>query len=1492
MGVFISNMLTYLLCLISFISFRCRLNYTERNTETLSNTMAEEEPNLVPTRRNNPEKPRKGQRKRKKVEDKASEQTMNPDLNIKCEVLALNQLDEKHTSPIKTQPCRKRKLSRKYRDNTKNPTRLISICGSEEEHPCADKINNKAGEDVENSGSSITDKALDSACKSLKQTGRRKKVKPEAENTSLENLQRKETKCKKLRQKKVTSLGVNDVIVQGVTAQPDESLKRYLKDMKSSQISKCRRTRAVKKEPVVDEAVVKNGNILDEVINPHDVKITGNQEESLNAPKEEQLKSDRTEAANPENMKKFKGKKKRLVGRRCPKVAALVVENVKVAGEVQSDENGLTSLSLPENVKGKGKREGKRAKQRCKGFNIVSNPAITSLNTNVQEKVKVKGKRSKRVKPELCAVKAVEDNKDVKLDKISASFGVQTRESPEIAETGSSEIKSLQGNQRVRRKRKMKSSAAMLSEDTPQVEEVLSDLKNGLTVSFEIDCEAPKQTAKKRSLVGLPNQKSSEQQPEKDTGVLMNHEICNKPKMRCKSVRGKTPARSGKAAKAVKMEAAVSSILHTADMDLNAVKQEHDESKMSELTSEVTSSFQDKIKSAESAVSAGNTRMTTIRKRRRNKTVCYAKKKKKQHQIHARCNSPSIHSSKSPFSFHPCNSLADDEMNNLKLKDENVTQRNTVQERTADNKVKRSSELKNYDLLHQKLKPQKPLKCSFCGRSFRHISAFTVHKRIHTGEKPYRCTTCGKRFAHISRLNLHSNIHPESPAACCPCCDRKFKSKDELIVHFCVHLKDIKSSNVTEDVHNQQAVTSGHSKPFRCSVCCKEFISRATFKMHRRTHGGKPHACSVCGKTFCKPSSLNVHEKTHWPVKPYSCSVCCTGFVKLQELKRHSEMHTGVSPFSCARCEKAFGSFALLRSHQVSEVCSEKQDSTDGNQVDMEGFLVSQGVEGQIVTPVCFKCPICKQRHRHWCQHILHLQTHNQSKSYTCETCGQEYERASDMRSHCGVCCRASGEEKACKSSPSEIWKEPEAPHEDQKGLQSFSPETEITDVQSPPPSLSSSSPSLNGDFDISVPSPNPGGEFCGAGNDQTARQPSRFHPQSLIQRHCGRYSCGHCGKSFNRWNKLWLHQRSHRQTVRPFCCSQCDLEFRFLGSYIDHLREHAAQMPYACPLCPDTFSGEENLSNHIFECHKQHDSMKCSTCGKSFSNLRHLKKHKLLHKGARSHFCLPCNVSFSCISALKTHLETHRTRLSVPQAAGCVEPFLFPYHCRKCTAKFSSTDLLQAHQVCHFTVREKPDSQSIASFIPSRAPEETHQGVVSESPQRKRRLPVSNKKHLFRYPHPDRLYVVPVVSSEPPVVISDTEEEQQEIQVQSPSITTPASDTKSSAFPQEQPNISNTPQSSAVPTLRDTDEHETGSSHQQLQDHSQKSPVLQESHQHQDAWKDMSDISDSESAEPLFAIFKEKEFVDDAHNCAICMETFTDISKLHEHYIDHAKGM
>uniref|UniRef100_A0A671KKN5 C2H2-type domain-containing protein n=1 Tax=Sinocyclocheilus anshuiensis TaxID=1608454 RepID=A0A671KKN5_9TELE len=83
---------------------------------------------------------------------------------------------------------------------------------------------------------------------------------------------------------------------------------------------------------------------------------------------------------------------------------------------------------------------------------------------------------------------------------------------------------------------------------------------------------------------------------------------------------------------------------------------------------------------------------------------------------------------------------------------------------------------------------KKPLTCKYCGVSFRHITAYTIHRRIHTGDKPYKCKICGKTFAQRSKLKSHRNVHKQDTSFPCPCCSRMFLQKDELLCHFKVHL--------------------------------------------------------------------------------------------------------------------------------------------------------------------------------------------------------------------------------------------------------------------------------------------------------------------------------------------------------------------------------------------------------------------------------------------------------------------------------------------------------------------------------------------------------------------------------------------------------------------------------------------------------------------------------------------------------------------------------
>ncbi|KAM3596098.1 uncharacterized protein V6R79_008090 [Siganus canaliculatus] len=395
------------------------------------------------------------------------------------------------------------------------------------------------------------------------------------------------------------------------------------------------------------------------------------------------------------------------------------------------------------------------------------------------------------------------------------------------------------------------------------------------------------------------------------------------------------------------------------------------------------------------------------------------------------------------------------------------------------------------------LKPKKPVWCSFCCRSFRHITAFTHHKRLHSGEKPFSCPTCGKRFSQRSKLRIHSRLHSPDPLVGCPCCSKSFKTKEQLILHFHVHMSATRRSKVKES-----AAGVDSRKHFRRKFCS--------------------------GLSSAEPQTL----------PSGSCS---------------SDL-----------------------------------------------------------------CPSCRQQYQH----------------------------------------------------PAE---EPAALEDPETGQRSASP------------------------------------------------------PRETVER-------------------LVEEQEPSLRSVSSYPCLQCD-------------------------------------------------------------------------------------ASFSRLGALNKHLKSHRTRVQVPQPVGLVQPLSFPYECQKCPAKFSSTDLLQAHQVCHYEPGTDP---------------EPPRGHGSEP---RWRLKASNKKDLFRYPHPDLLYVVPAAPSE----------EEQDPQVQSPSSTT--------SVPSRSSEIQPGPASSHVP--------------QSCQDLSGPHP------DQDDAEEETSVSSGSEAASPEPCLVFSEHVV---QSCVVCMEPFTDESELHEHYIEHTR--
>lgn len=135
--------------------------------------------------------------------------------------------------------------------------------------------------------------------------------------------------------------------------------------------------------------------------------------------------------------------------------------------------------------------------------------------------------------------------------------------------------------------------------------------------------------------------------------------------------------------------------------------------------------------------------------------------------------------------------------------------------------------------------PQKPWTCEDCGKAFRYGSAFTLHRRTHTGEKPFACLECGRAFSQRVHLTLHRRVHTGE-------------------------------------------------RPHACTECGKAFRQGSYLAAHWHTHTGeRPHVCPDCGKAFVRPAHLVQHQRMHTGERPFACGQCAKAFRGRAALLEH-----------------------------------------------------------------------------------------------------------------------------------------------------------------------------------------------------------------------------------------------------------------------------------------------------------------------------------------------------------------------------------------------------------------------------------------------------------------------------------------------------------------------------------------------------------------------------------------------------------------------------
>ena len=189
--------------------------------------------------------------------------------------------------------------------------------------------------------------------------------------------------------------------------------------------------------------------------------------------------------------------------------------------------------------------------------------------------------------------------------------------------------------------------------------------------------------------------------------------------------------------------------------------------------------------------------------------------------------------------------------------------------------------------------------CKLCGKVFKFRNSMLKHERKHSGVK-VSCKQCGKNYADIYNLKIHSCrsvSREEMLKYLCTNCGKGFVSAQAQKIHQnTFHLKiSVGSCYRCGREFYDKSPLSKHLSRKTCQGPRSRSVEERTVKS----------TCDKCHKVFSKPGNLRAHVKHHhFMIRPFKCSLCGKEFIDRRNLNvHHRKLHPGL-PDDTAKFEQ------------------------------------------------------------------------------------------------------------------------------------------------------------------------------------------------------------------------------------------------------------------------------------------------------------------------------------------------------------------------------------------------------------------------------------------------------------------------------------------------------------------------------------------------------------------------------------------------------------
>ncbi|KAK2853617.1 hypothetical protein Q5P01_006278 [Channa striata] len=148
----------------------------------------------------------------------------------------------------------------------------------------------------------------------------------------------------------------------------------------------------------------------------------------------------------------------------------------------------------------------------------------------------------------------------------------------------------------------------------------------------------------------------------------------------------------------------------------------------------------------------------------------------------------------------------------------------------------------------------------------------------------------------------------------------------------------------------------------------------------------------------------------------------------------------------------------------------------------------------------------------------------------------------------------------------------------------------------------------------------------------------------------------------------------------RRYRCSSCGKKFYQLSHLKKHQFSHTKDKPFTCEECGKNYTSVESFRAHQMS-HRGERPFSCPHCEKSYGLKRDLREHMVLHTGEKPYICEHCGKAFARRPSLRIHRLLHCSRTIYTQPP--------KVQCTVCAKLLANSGSLRNHMKLH--TGEKP---------------------------------------------------------------------------------------------------------------------------------------------------------------------------------------------------------